>query len=74
MIHINLIKKLRVNQEMTQLQIARACNVTQATVAMWEKGICFPKADKIVPLAMALNCRCDDLLQMAKERKNRVGA
>jgi transcriptional regulator with XRE-family HTH domain len=42
-IHINLIKKLRVNKEMTQKELAEACGVSQGTVAQWEAGICFPK-------------------------------
>ena len=73
MISINLIKKCRVNQEMTQSQLAKACGVTQGTVAMWEKGICFPKAEKIMSVARALNCDSHLLLEMAEERRKEVG-
>ena len=73
MIHINLIKRLRVNKEMTQAQLAEACGVSQGTVAQWEKGICFPKAGKIPALSRVLECNCDELLQMAEERQ-KVGA
>ena len=73
MIHINLIKKLRVNKEMTQAQLAEACGVTQATVAQWEKGICFPKAGRIPAISLALECDSGDLLKMAEERQ-KVGA
>ena len=65
MITINLIKKLRVNKELTQAQLAEACGVTQGTVAQWEKGICFPKAGKIPTLSRVLECESDELLQMA---------
>ena len=73
MIPINLIKKLRVNKEMTQLELAEACGVTQGTVAQWEKGVCFPKAGKIPALSRVLECDCDELLKMAEERQ-KVGA
>ena len=75
MIPINPIKKLRINSEMTQCDLARACGVTQGTVALWEKGVCFPKAEKISTLSRVLNCDSNLFLQMAEERhKNRVGA
>lgn len=73
MIHINLIKRLRVNKEMTQAQLAEACGVSQGTVAQWEKGICFPKSGKIPTLSRVLECDSDELLQMAEERQ-KVGA
>jgi transcriptional regulator with XRE-family HTH domain len=71
MIPINLIKKLRVLKEMTQTQFADACGVTQGTVAGWEKGTCFPKADKIPTIANVLGCDCETLIQAAVERKIR---
>ena len=60
------------NKEMTQMELAKACGVTQGTVAMWEKGVCFPKAEKIIPVAHALGCDSELLLQMAAERKNQT--
>ena len=73
MIHINLIKRLRVNKELTQAQLAEACGVSQGTVAQWEKGVCFPKTGKIPVLSRVLECDSDELLQMAEERQ-KVGA
>ena len=35
--NINPIKRLRINREMTQTELAAACGVTQGTVAGWEK-------------------------------------
>ena len=71
-ININLIKKLRVNQEMTQMELANACGVTQGTVAMWESGRCFPKAALIGTVARALGCESEMLLRMAEERRKGV--
>ena len=68
---MNLIKKLRINKELTQLQLAEACGVSQGTVAQWEKGLCFPKAEKIPTLSRVLECESDLLLRMAEERQKR---
>lgn len=74
-ININLIKKLRVNKEMTQVELAKLCGVSQGTVVGWEKGTTFPKAEKIPTVARVLNCDSDLLLTMAEQRHNaRVGA
>ena len=70
---MNLIKKLRINKELTQVQLAEACGVSQGTVAQWEKGICFPKAEKITTLCRVLECNSDILLRMAEERKKKAG-
>ena len=60
---------------MTQTQLADACDVTQATISQWEKGICAPKAGKIPTLSRVLECNSEDLLQMIEERdNNKVGA
>ena len=67
-IDINTIKRLRINKEMTQAQLAKACGVTQGAVALWEKGVCFPSTRKIVTVARILECDTDLLLQMAEER------
>ena len=66
---INLIKKLRVNKEMTQTQLAKACGVSQGTVVSWEKGTGFPRAGKIPVIARVLNCDSSLLLQMAEARQ-----
>jgi transcriptional regulator with XRE-family HTH domain len=66
---------MRVLKEMTQAELAEACGVTQGTVAAWEKGSCFPKAEKIQTLSRVLDCNSEKLLQMAEERQNeKVGA
>lgn len=70
---MNLIKKLRINKELTQVQLAEACGVTQGTVAQWEKGLCFPKAEKISTLCRVLDCSSDVLLRMAEKRREKAG-
>ena len=58
-------------KEMTQTQVAEACGVTQGTVVSWEKGTCFPKAEKIPAVASVLGCDCETLIRAAVERKQR---
>ena len=58
-------------KEMTQTQVAEACGVTQGTVVSWEKGTCFPKAEKIPIVASVLGCDCETLIRAAVERKAR---
>ena len=70
---MNLIKKLRINKELTQVQFAQACGVSQVTVSQWEKGLCFPKAEKISTLSRVLECSSDVLLRMAEERRKKAG-
>ena len=70
---MNLIKKLRINKELTQVQLAQACGVSQGTIAQWEKGLCFPKAEKIPTLSRVLECSSDELLRMAEERREKAG-
>lgn len=73
MININPIKRLRVNREMTQIQLAKACGVSQGTIAQWEKGNCFPKADKVLTVATVLGCDSNEILRMAEDRRKGVG-
>ena len=68
---MNQIKKLRINAEMTQADLAKACGVTQGTVSGWENGKCFPGTDKIRLVARALGCDVSVLLEMGEGRKNR---
>jgi transcriptional regulator with XRE-family HTH domain len=72
-IDINQIKKLRVNKELTQAQVAEACGVSQGTVAQWEKGLCFPRAAKIPALSRVLECDSEELLRLAEDHQ-KVGA
>lgn len=67
---MNGIKKLRINAEMTQAELAKACGVTQGTISGWENGSCFPRPDKIRLVARVLDCDVGVLLELA-EKKNR---
>lgn len=57
------IKAMRQKSHISQNKLAKILGVGQSTVAMWENGTNNPRANKIKPLAAALNCTVDDLLR-----------
>lgn len=57
----NNIKKLRLNEGLTQKQLAEALNVSQTVVGFWESGRNKPKEDKIKELASLFCVSIPDL-------------
>lgn len=55
------IKRLREAQGKTQKQLADEMGVERSTVAKWEGGTAFPRADKLPKLAEVLGCSVADL-------------
>ncbi|WP_277973287.1 helix-turn-helix domain-containing protein [Pantoea agglomerans] len=52
----NRIHEARKALGLTQKQIAESCGVTASCVTQWEAGQITPSSDKIISLAIALNC------------------
>ena len=55
------IKRLREAQGNTPEQRAAELGVERSTVAKWEAGTAFPRADKLPKLAEVLGCSVADL-------------
>jgi putative transcriptional regulator len=55
------LRSLRKSLKISQKQLAELMKVRQSTVAMWESGKSFPRADKLPELAKILGCTLDDL-------------
>lgn len=55
------IKELRKAADLTQCQLAELVGVTQSTVASWEAGEKWPRAQMLPALAAALGCTVNDL-------------
>lgn len=53
----------RRSKGMTQQELADLLKTTRSTVAMWESGESFPRADKLPQLARILGCTIDDLFR-----------
>ena len=48
---------------MTQQNLADELKINRSTVAMWEAGESFPRADKLPLLARILGCTISDLFE-----------
>lgn len=55
------IKKLRELKGITQMQMANALKVSRGSVAMWETGRAFPRAEMLPAIARLLGCTIDEL-------------
>lgn len=53
---------LREESGITQKELAKKIGVKPKLVAMWEKGLCPPRADKILDLASVLGVQTTELL------------
>lgn len=63
------IKELRIRQGITQLQLSEKMGITQATVALWESGDNYPRADKLPEIARVLRCTVNDLFLENNDRQ-----
>ena len=61
------IKKLRVKNNMTQMNLADAMGVSYQAVSNWERGNSMPDISKLAELANLLQCTIDELLGNSKE-------
>lgn len=58
---MNGLKAMRLKAELTQTELAVKLGVKQTTVAMWEIGASYPRAELLPIIAKALNCTIDEL-------------
>ena len=56
------IETIRKEKSITQVEVAKRCNVSQGTISAWESGLWFPSFSNLVVLAGALECTVDDLI------------
>ena len=57
-----MIKRLRENRKMTQLQLADKLNVSDKSVSKWETGRGYPDISLIEPLAESLGVSVIELM------------
>lgn len=62
------IKFYRKKNQLTQDDIAEACNVTRQAVSKWENGESLPTVDNLYALSRVLHTSVDDILIGEKER------
>lgn len=61
---MNGIRDYRIQHNLSQVDLARIVGVERSTVSKWETGEAKPRADMLVKLAKALNCKVDDFLRI----------
>ena len=57
------LKKIREARNITQIELSDKIGVPQSTIASWETGRAYPRADKLPAIAKALGCTIDELLE-----------
>ena len=57
------IREKRKSKGISQKEFAKALNVDQTAVSMWETGKAMPKADKLPGIAKMLDCSIEELLE-----------
>ena len=62
------IKFYRKKNQLTQDDIAEACNMTRQAVSKWENGESLPTVDNLYALSRLLHTSVDDILIGEKER------
>ncbi|MDE7401183.1 MAG: helix-turn-helix domain-containing protein, partial [Clostridia bacterium] len=55
MIFAQRLKELRIESELTQVQLAEKVGCNQSMIARWEKGECEPTLSSLVKLSEILN-------------------
>ena len=58
-----ILKAIRKQAGLSQVQLAQQIGVAQSTVAMWETGTNNPSSKNLLALSEALHCTTDELLK-----------
>ena len=58
------IRKIRLKQGISQLELANRLGIDRSTVAKWESGRINPRVSMLYEIAKALNCKVTDLLYL----------
>nr|WP_300128058.1 helix-turn-helix transcriptional regulator [uncultured Butyricicoccus sp.] len=62
------LKKIRAEANMTQVELAKKLNVSQASVSAWESNLeVYPREDIVIRIADLFGCSIDELFGRGKE-------
>lgn len=68
-----LIRRLRIERGLTQLELANQLMITDKTVSKWERGLGLPDVSLLPGLAQALGVRLEQLLEGDMNENDRQG-
>ena len=63
------LKKLRIENNETQGELAKELGVVTSMISMWEKGINYPEVKKLIDIAEYYNTSTDYLLGLKSEKE-----
>lgn len=66
---MNNLKRIRLERNMTQIQLAEACGINQSDLSRYENGICEPSLATLRKFAEVLECTVDDLIRIDEPEK-----
>ncbi len=58
------LKELRINNNLTQIELSKALEVTQASLCRWENGTHTPDAEIIIKYCKYFHVSADELLEL----------
>lgn len=58
----NNLKKLRLNNKLTQMQLSQKLGIGQTTIAAYENGVHIPQISSLIAYANYFNCSLDYLV------------
>lgn len=61
------IEQLRKRAGLSQVELAKALNITQGAVSQWENGISVPSSEKLPEIAKILGCEIGELFEKETE-------
>ncbi|MDE5602277.1 MAG: helix-turn-helix domain-containing protein [Clostridia bacterium] len=65
--YVERIKQLRVEDGLSQAQLAKAVGISQSAIAVWELGARTPSADAIIKLAEYFGVTADYILGLSDD-------
>ncbi|MGI8426060.1 MAG: helix-turn-helix domain-containing protein [Actinomycetota bacterium] len=65
------LQELRLKKNLTQTQVARALNIADGTVSLWERGLARPEIETGGELAKLLDVTADELIAALPPRRQR---
>lgn len=65
------LKQIRIENKMTQEEVAKSLYVRRQTISKWEKGITEPDLETLVRISELFNVSIDELIKEKKETQDK---
>ena len=68
----DVIKKERIENKLTQEELAKKLNISRQTVSKWEVGTSLPNIEQLIQLTELLNLSLDNLIKGDKKMEKKI--